>query len=161
MIYSKRLIDKAVLISINKPHTDNIFTHKKKKVEWRKKALPLATYYCYETKNKGGCGEENESLKQCMEHEHASFMEIFGQYGEKCDKLAEENEKLRGIIGEARAYKDELERILPSAFANEKADTVREMQEKLYPLYEVLCVDKGDWCYEVDQIAKEIIKETK
>lgn len=56
MIYSKRLIDKAVLISINKPHTDNIFTHKKKKVEWRKKALPLATYYCYETKNKRGCG---------------------------------------------------------------------------------------------------------
>lgn len=57
MIYTKRLIDKAVLISINKPHTDNIFTHKKKTVEWRKKALPLATYYGYETKNKGGCGQ--------------------------------------------------------------------------------------------------------
>lgn len=48
---------KAVLISINKPHTDNIFTHKKKKVEWRKKPLPLTTHYCYETKNKGGCGK--------------------------------------------------------------------------------------------------------
>ena len=49
--------EKAVLISMNKPHTDNIFTHKKKKVEWRKKPLPLTTNYCYETKNKGGCGK--------------------------------------------------------------------------------------------------------
>jgi hypothetical protein len=38
--------------------------------------------------------EENESLKQAMEHEHASFMEIFGQYGEKCDRLTEENANL-------------------------------------------------------------------
>lgn len=48
---------RSVLISINKPHTDNIFIHKKKKVEWRKKPLPLTTNYCYETKNKGGCGK--------------------------------------------------------------------------------------------------------
>lgn len=48
---------KSVLISINKPHTDNIFTHKKKKIEWRKKPLPKTTNYCYETKNKGGCGK--------------------------------------------------------------------------------------------------------
>lgn len=48
---------KAVLISINKPHTDNIFTHKKKTIEWRKKPLPLTTHYGYETKNKGGIGK--------------------------------------------------------------------------------------------------------
>lgn len=48
---------KSVLISINKPHTDNIFTHRKKRVEWRKKPLPKTTHYCYETKNKGGCGK--------------------------------------------------------------------------------------------------------
>lgn len=42
--------------------------------------------------------EENESLKQSLEHEHASFMEIFGQYGEKCDKLIEENERLRAEL---------------------------------------------------------------
>ena len=47
----------AALISINKPHTDNIFIHKKKKVEWRKHPLPLTTHYCYETKNKGGIGK--------------------------------------------------------------------------------------------------------
>ena len=45
------------LISINKPHTDNIFIHKKKRIEWRKKPLPLTTHHCYETKNKGGCGK--------------------------------------------------------------------------------------------------------
>lgn len=48
---------KAALISINKPHTDNIFTTKKKTIEWRKKPLPLTTHYGYETKNKGGIGK--------------------------------------------------------------------------------------------------------
>lgn len=47
---------KAVLISINKPHTDNMFIGKKR-IEWRKRPLPKTTHYCYETKNKGGCGK--------------------------------------------------------------------------------------------------------
>lgn len=46
---------RAVLISINKPHTDNIFS-KDKSLEWRKKPLPEGLCYVYETKNKGGCG---------------------------------------------------------------------------------------------------------
>ena len=45
----------AGLISINKPHTDNIFSGDKR-LEWRKSALPEDLYYVYETKNKGGCG---------------------------------------------------------------------------------------------------------
>lgn len=44
--------------------------------------------------------EEAEGIKQCMEHEHASFMETFGEYGEKCDKLTEENDKLRASCTE-------------------------------------------------------------
>ena len=44
-----------MLISINKPHTDDIFTGIKS-LEWRKKPLPEGLYYVYETKNKGGCG---------------------------------------------------------------------------------------------------------
>ncbi len=47
---------KSVLISINKPHTDNIFSYLKG-LEWRKKPLPLGLHYVYETKNKGGCGK--------------------------------------------------------------------------------------------------------
>lgn len=46
---------RAMLISINKPHTDNIFSYIKG-LEWRKKPLPQGLYYVYETKNKGGCG---------------------------------------------------------------------------------------------------------
>ena len=46
---------KDILISINKPHTDNIFSGDKS-LEWRKKPLPEGRYYVYETKNKGGCG---------------------------------------------------------------------------------------------------------
>lgn len=45
----------AGLISINKPHTDNIFSGEKG-LEWRKIPLPEDLYYVYETKNKGGCG---------------------------------------------------------------------------------------------------------
>lgn len=45
----------AGLISINKPHTDNIFSYLKS-LEWRKFPLPKGKYYVYETKNKGGCG---------------------------------------------------------------------------------------------------------
>lgn len=53
---------KAVLISINKPHTDNIFSGKKR-IEWRKKPLPKTTHYCYETKNKGGIGKVRGQFK--------------------------------------------------------------------------------------------------
>jgi hypothetical protein len=45
---------RVTLISIQKPHTDNIFIHKKKTVEWRKAPLPKGPALCYETKNKGG-----------------------------------------------------------------------------------------------------------
>ena len=47
---------KAVLISINKEHLDNILDEIKT-IEWRKKPLPLGKHYGYETKNKGGCGK--------------------------------------------------------------------------------------------------------
>lgn len=53
-------MSRATLTSINKPHTDNIFTDnesKKKTVEWRTKPLPKGLHYVYETKNKGGCGK--------------------------------------------------------------------------------------------------------
>lgn len=74
---------KAVLISINKPHTDNIFTHKKKTVEWRKKPLPLTTHYGYETKNKGGIGKvrgqfdvvQNVELNPLSHHLYTEFIE--------------------------------------------------------------------------------------
>lgn len=46
---------RAILISINKPYTDDIFSGDKS-LEWRKKPLPEGLCYVYETKNKGGCG---------------------------------------------------------------------------------------------------------
>lgn len=47
---------KAVLISIQPPHTNNIFDLVKG-IEWRTKPLPTGKYYCYETKNGGGLGK--------------------------------------------------------------------------------------------------------
>lgn len=62
------------MISINKPHTDNIFDGIKYN-EWRTKPLPLGKHYVYETKNKGGCGKvigEMEIVKN-IEVDIASF----------------------------------------------------------------------------------------
>lgn len=47
---------KAVMISIQKPHTDSIFD-RKKFIEWRKKPLPKGKYFVYESKTNGGCGK--------------------------------------------------------------------------------------------------------
>ena len=44
------------MVSIQKPHTDNIFNHSKG-VEWRTKPMPTGIHYCYETKNGGGIGK--------------------------------------------------------------------------------------------------------
>lgn len=46
---------RAILIRINKPYTDDIFSGDKS-LEWRKKPLPEGLCYVYETKNKGGSG---------------------------------------------------------------------------------------------------------
>ena len=45
-----------VLVSIRKPHTDNIFDNKKL-VEWRTQKMPLGRHYCYESKSGGGAGK--------------------------------------------------------------------------------------------------------
>lgn len=45
----------AILISINPPHTRNIFSGLKR-VEWRHTALPKGPAYVYETKRGGGAG---------------------------------------------------------------------------------------------------------
>lgn len=47
---------KSVLISIQPPHTDNIFDNLKG-IEWRTRPLPTGKHHCYETKNGGGCGK--------------------------------------------------------------------------------------------------------
>lgn len=49
-------MSKAVLISINPPHTNNIFT-RIKRIEWRTKPLPTGKHYCYETKKCFGVGK--------------------------------------------------------------------------------------------------------
>lgn len=80
---------------------------------------------CYTEKAK--LTEEVESLKQAMEHEHASFMEIFGQYGEKCDRLTEENERLRTPTYMLR--EDGGVELIPT-IKSIRADTVREFLDR-------------------------------
>ena len=49
-------MSRAVLISINPPHTNNIFD-RLKGIEWRTKPLPTVKHYCYETKKCFGVGK--------------------------------------------------------------------------------------------------------
>lgn len=49
-------MSKAVLTSINPPHTNNIFDGLKG-IEWRTKPLPTGKHYCYETKKCFGVGK--------------------------------------------------------------------------------------------------------
>lgn len=82
-------------------------------------------------------------------------------------ELTEEKERLRAILDEAKIMVDELKEKTPIAFDNEtkkaKADTVREMQERLKY---TLCInneentDFFDYAYTletIDQIAEEMI----
>lgn len=48
-------MSRAILLSVNPPHTTNIFL-KKKRLEWRHGCLPQGKAYIYETKRGGGCG---------------------------------------------------------------------------------------------------------
>ena len=47
---------RAVLTSINPPHTNNIFDNIKG-IEWRTKPMPTGKHYCYETKKCFGVGK--------------------------------------------------------------------------------------------------------
>lgn len=49
-------MSRAVLTSINPPHTNNIFDGLKW-IEWRTKPLPTVKHYCYETKKCFGVGK--------------------------------------------------------------------------------------------------------
>lgn len=48
-------MSRAILLSVNPPHTTNIFL-KKKRLKWRHGCLPQGKAYIYETKRGGGCG---------------------------------------------------------------------------------------------------------
>lgn len=112
--------------------------------------------------------KENESLKQCMEHEHASFMEIFGQYAEKCEGLEAENEKLTikmnayGLAAKRLAEENgRLAAHHKAACEAVKADTVRKMQSEI----EKRCDEGGIYpafvARTIDQIAKEMLEGAK
>lgn len=119
--------------------------------------------------------EENKSLKQCIEHEHRSFMETFGELDDKCKSLYEENERLRAenkieyetplgkqtmpnlshLEGDAARLYTQIENKI-------KADTVRKMQERLGKHF---CHDPAFLGVEqrlimdvIDQIAKEMLE---
>ncbi len=109
-----------------------------------------------------------KELEQCWEHEHASAMEIFGQWSEKCERLTEENERLQLTVG-AYQVKDallssQLDDKCDRCIARDRADTVREMQERLEAHLE-----KPEFPWDsftvaeevIDQIAKEMLEGEK
>ncbi len=61
------------LISINPPHTGNIFDKHKKFIEWRTFPLPLGRYAVYETKRNGGSGKVIGEFRVCDYTEYLSI----------------------------------------------------------------------------------------
>lgn len=98
--------------------------------------------------------EEAEGLKQCIEHEHASFMETFREYAEKCDKLTEENERLQAEITHLEGHRE----ADIKAFKTLRADTVRKMADMFRSLVVVylMAITKEQALFCIDQIAKEM-----
>lgn len=100
--------------------------------------------------------KEVEGLKQCLEHEHASFIETFGEWNDKCEKLTEENERLKDNF-----IKQTIENIRLLIENQEiKADTVRKMQERLRA-EKFHHMNFGDLVYleDIDRISKELLAD--
>lgn len=66
---------KSVLISIQPPHTNNIFDGIKG-VEWRTRPMPTGKHYVYETKNGGGAGKVigECAIWRVKRYENATFV---------------------------------------------------------------------------------------
>lgn len=121
--------------------------------------------------------EEVESLKQCMEHEHASFMETFGELDYKCKRLTEENEYLKqqneiyAVLNEkmeciCNSYAFQYGTVIPKEvfLKKEREKAVKEMQERLMECFnnevEYLSMyTESQVIFVIDQIAKEMIGE--
>ncbi len=78
-MYKKLEKNVAGLISINKPHTDNIFFGFKQ-FEWRKHPLPLGKYYVYETKRGGGCGMVIGEFNVCENRRYSTKSKLDLKY---------------------------------------------------------------------------------
>lgn len=65
----------SVLVSIHKPHTDNIFDSYKR-VEWRTQPMPEGKHYIYECKNGGGIGKVIGEYTVCQVRKFDRVCEI-------------------------------------------------------------------------------------
>ena len=90
-------------------------------MELNREQIINALECCLVESNCRGCPLHHQYETDCLKYAGEKALKLIKQ-------LTEENERLRGIIEEARGYKDELERILPCAFANEKADALNTLQ---------------------------------
>lgn len=110
---------------------------------------------------------ENESLKQCMEHEHASFMETFGEYGEKCERLAEEKEELtielNAMRTAANSYKMHYEKLEAEneRLKADKKELINDNAELKNQLKEEIVGEDTDLSDELLKLHIEGIKEAK
>lgn len=66
------------------------------------------------------------------------------------EKLKEKNESLDTLV---LSYGDYVTKA--------RAEAIKEFAERLKPMYKILCVDEGDWCYELDRLVKEMVEERR
>lgn len=108
--------------------------------------------------------EENESLKQSLDHEHASFMETFGEYGERCERLSEENERLQVSCTELTRCCTKLETLYKIACKRAdtaKANNLSEIKTRFALRYGTYTDKDMTPIKEVFRLIDQIAKETE
>lgn len=125
--------------------------------------------YCFAYKD-GYCencvfGEEFTKLHKRIDRlkKHNEKLTInMNAYGLTAKNLGEENERLKNQEKQNELLIHTLHDKLDEGYAKfvdeEQAAVLRKMRLKLYPLYEVFCIDERDWLNEIDRAIKEIME---
>lgn len=113
------------------------------------KALEVCANYqkfsdCDKCPAREGCDNENNFL----EKEALSLIREQDKRIEKLERICDSYAMQCGTATDKEVF-----------LQKERADTVRKMRERLYPLYELLCVDEGDWRHEINKIANKLLEE--
>lgn len=135
------------------------------------KEIIKALECCHSTK--GGCKDCPLNYRRsadCVDYLEENALDLIRRQQEKINQFAEADK----MVVETKTVKNDDEEILrllvnQSVKFIPKNDDIKAIQrdavvnfaERLKPLYKTLCVDEGDWYYEIDNLVSEMFPEQK
>lgn len=105
---------------------------------------------CVEIEDCSQCPYKNNNLldTSCFSKLFNEILVFINSQKVEIEKLKEKNESLDTLV---LSYGDYVTKA--------RAEAIKEFAERLKPMYKILCVDEGDWCYELDNLVKEMVVE--